>query len=247
YSLFSPGPRIFGALTYSREFFAGSPTSVSVYFDGRSAGDSGYVFSGDMNNDGANNNDLIYVPRNTREMNFVPLTVGSTTYTPAQQAAAWDAFITQDSYLNKRRGGYAERNAVFRPMVYRADLSISQDVGRSIAGRPPRGGGFVYVLVFFNSHTAAPPNNRFGNHAANVGGSTPPAPTALLSWNMRRSMNVVARHTATPQAAPLLGVEIASGAPNSAMMMHVKGIDSLSACSTCSLRVSEPERASASM
>jgi len=138
YSLFSPGPRIFGALTYSREFFAGSPTSVSVYFDGRSAGDSGYVFSGDMNNDGANNNDLIYVPRNTREMNFVPLTVGSTTYTPAQQAAAWDAFITQDSYLNKRRGGYAERNAVFRPMVYRADLSISQDVGRSIGGRPNR-------------------------------------------------------------------------------------------------------------
>src|SRR2546427_8841945 len=77
YSLFSPGPRIFGALTYSREFFAGSPTSVSVYFDGRSAGDSGYVFSGDMNNDGANNNDLIYGPRNTPESNFTSLTVGT--------------------------------------------------------------------------------------------------------------------------------------------------------------------------
>ncbi len=140
YSQFSPGSRIFGAVTYSREFFAGSPTSVSVYFDGRSAGNGSYVFSGDMNGDGASNSDLIYVPRNTSEMNFTSLTVGTcpacTVYTPAQQAAAWDAFIDQDSYLSKRRGGYAQRNAVFLPMVYRADMSISQDVGRSIAGRP---------------------------------------------------------------------------------------------------------------
>jgi hypothetical protein len=69
-------------------------------------------------------------------MNFVPLTVGTTTYTAAQQAAAWDAFINQDAYLSKRRGGYAQRNAVFLPMVYRADMSISQDVGRDIAGQP---------------------------------------------------------------------------------------------------------------
>ncbi len=89
-----------------------------------------------MNGDGASN-DLIYIPRNTSEMNFVPIT-GANPYTAAQQAAAWDAFISQDSYLNKRRGGYAERNAVFLPMVYRADMSVSQDVGRSIGGRPNR-------------------------------------------------------------------------------------------------------------
>jgi hypothetical protein len=136
YSQFSPGHRVFGAVSYTREFFGGSPTSVSVYFDGRSAGNGSYVFSGDMNGDGGSGNDLIYVPRNTSEMNFVSLTVGSTTYSTAQQAAAWDAFIDQDSYLRTRRGGYAERNAVFLPMVYRADMSISQDVGRSIAERP---------------------------------------------------------------------------------------------------------------
>ena len=33
---------------------------------------------------------------------------------------------------------YAQRNAVFLPMVYRADVSISQDVGTSVAGRPNR-------------------------------------------------------------------------------------------------------------
>src|SRR5438034_5174218 len=41
-------------------------------------------------------------------------------------------------YRRNRRGGYAQRNAVFLPMVYRADLSISQDVGRSLAGQPNR-------------------------------------------------------------------------------------------------------------
>src|SRR5438876_1114177 len=142
YSQFSPGPRIFGAVAYTHDFFGGSPTSVSVYFDGRSAGTGSYVFSGDMNGDGAFGNDLIYVPRNTSEMNFVSDTVGKcpacTVYTPAQQAAAWDAFINQDPYLRTRRGAYAERNAVFLPMVYRADMSISQDVGRSIGGRPNR-------------------------------------------------------------------------------------------------------------
>ena len=88
---------------------------------------------------------------------------------------------------------------------------------------------------------------RFGTHAAKLGGSTPPAPTALDSWNISRSMNVVARHTATPHAAPLRGVVIASGAPNSAMMMHANGTDSFRARSTRSFLVSEPERASASM
>jgi hypothetical protein len=95
-----------------------------------------------MNGDGANNNDLIYIPRNVGEMNFIPLTVGicpaCTVYTSAQQATAWDAFINQDAYLSTRRGQYAERNAVFLPMVWRADVSISQDLGRSIAGRPNR-------------------------------------------------------------------------------------------------------------
>jgi len=103
-----------------------------------------------------------------------------------------------------------------------------------------------YVRAFRHSHTPAAPNSRLGIHAANVGGRAPPWPTAFDSWNIRRSTKVVARHTATPHAVPLLGVEIASGAPNSAMMMQANGTDSLSACSTRSFLVSEPERASAS-
>ncbi|HVH08210.1 MAG TPA: carboxypeptidase regulatory-like domain-containing protein [Gemmatimonadales bacterium] len=137
-SQFAAGPRIFGVVSYSRDLFGIGATNASLYFEGRSPGNFSYEFGGDMNGDGAFGNDLIYVARDTSEMNFVPLTVAGTTYTRAQQQAAWNAFIEQDDYLRTRRGGYAERNAVFLPMVYRADLTISQDVGERVAGRPQR-------------------------------------------------------------------------------------------------------------
>ncbi|PYP96008.1 MAG: TonB-dependent receptor [Gemmatimonadetes bacterium] len=137
-SQFAPGHRFFGAVSYTRDFVGVGPTSISLYFDDRSAGNGSYVFSGDMNGDGAANQDLIYIPRNQGEMNFVSNRVivnpDTVTYTPAQQAAAWDAFINQDPYLSKHRGEYAQRNGVILPMVFRADLSISQDVSRRLAG-----------------------------------------------------------------------------------------------------------------
>ena len=133
YSQFSPGGRIFAALSYTRDFFGLGATSVGLYFDGRSAGVDSYIFSNDMNGDGATN-DLIYIPRNVGEMNFQQFTSGANTFTAAQQAAAWEAYINQDPYLREHRGEYAERNGVVRPKVYRADLSISQDVTGRIGG-----------------------------------------------------------------------------------------------------------------
>jgi hypothetical protein len=85
------------------------------------------VFGLDANGDGGGTNDLLYVARDQSEMNFAQFTSGGVTFTAAQQAAAWDLFISQDPYLSTRRGQYAERNAFFLPMVHRADFSLSQD------------------------------------------------------------------------------------------------------------------------
>src|SRR5438034_484176 len=107
YSQFSPGPRLFGAATYSHDFTGVGPTSVGLYIEGRSAGHGSYVINGDMSGDSRTTTDLIYIPRNTSEMNFVSnrVIVGkdTTIYTPAQQVAAWDVFISQDPYLRNRR------------------------------------------------------------------------------------------------------------------------------------------------
>ena len=54
-----------------------------VFWDNYTFGNGSYTYSGDMNGDGVSGNDLIYVPRNQSEMNFVPETVGGVTFTAA--------------------------------------------------------------------------------------------------------------------------------------------------------------------
>ncbi len=124
----SPGHRVFTALTYRAEYFRFGATTFSLFWEGYTGGNASYTFAGDLNLDGGSSNDLIYIHRNTSEMNFVTFTTGGVTFTADQQAAAWDAYIAQDKYMSKNRGKYVERNAVFLPMVYKTDVNISQEL-----------------------------------------------------------------------------------------------------------------------
>ncbi|HVO13349.1 MAG TPA: carboxypeptidase regulatory-like domain-containing protein [Vicinamibacteria bacterium] len=127
-----PGHRVFLTGSYRLDYLKFGATTFSFFWQGQTNGVASYVYAGDLNNDLGSSNDLIYVPRNTSEMNFKPLTSGGVTYSPAQQAAAWDAYISQDSYLSQRRGQYAERNGVMLPMVFRLDFSVAQDLFRNL-------------------------------------------------------------------------------------------------------------------
>ncbi|HEY0022207.1 MAG TPA: carboxypeptidase regulatory-like domain-containing protein [Longimicrobium sp.] len=143
FSANSPGHRVFAALSARRDLFGFGATTVSLFWEGRNGGNTSYVYGGDLNGDGGTSNDLLYVPRDASEMNFQQYTQtvgsGSTaktfTYTAAQQAEAFEAFIQQDRYLREHRGEYVERNAVFLPMVYRMDFSVSQQLASRIGGR----------------------------------------------------------------------------------------------------------------
>jgi outer membrane receptor protein involved in Fe transport len=136
----SPGHRIVAVGTLRREWFSWGATTMSLYWEGRTGGNASYTYSGDLNGDGGTSNDLIYIPRNMSEMNFQTWCSGAsgsptgactgagTTITAQAQAEAWEAYIQQDDYLRSRRGQYAERNGKFLPMVYRADVSLTQDI-----------------------------------------------------------------------------------------------------------------------
>lgn len=128
FSANSAGHRVFLAATYSNK----AGTTFSLFWEGYNAGNGSYLFSGDLNNDGGTANDLIYIPRDASEMNFETFTASSRTFTAAEQQAAWEAYIQQDEYLSKNRGKYVERGAVFLPMVFRADFSVSQDIIKNI-------------------------------------------------------------------------------------------------------------------
>jgi hypothetical protein len=139
YSSNSPGHRVFAALSYRREYLRLGATGISLFAEGRTQGTASYTYSGDLNGDGGTSNDLLYVPRDRSEMNFEPFSVGSgasaRAITAAEQADVWEAYIQQDAYLRANRGRYAERGAVFLPMVYTADLSVTQDLFTSLGGK----------------------------------------------------------------------------------------------------------------
>ncbi len=122
--------RVFVAASYHRDYFKFGGTTVSAFWESRVQGNYSYAFSGDLNGDSGTNNDLVYIPKNTSEMNFGNITTAANvvTFTPEQQAAAWDAFISQDPYLSKHRGQYAVRGAAFLPWVHRIDFALSQDI-----------------------------------------------------------------------------------------------------------------------
>ncbi|MDP2321335.1 MAG: carboxypeptidase regulatory-like domain-containing protein [Acidobacteriota bacterium] len=141
----SPGHRFFMTGSYRKQYFGFGATAISAFFEARTIGNTSYTFAGDMNGDGGFN-DLLYIHANTGEMNFAPFTSGGVTFTAAQQAAAWEAYIAQDSYLSENRGKYAERGAVFLPMVKRLDVSVTQDVFTSGGG----GHRFQFRADFIN-------------------------------------------------------------------------------------------------
>ncbi len=100
----SPGHRFFVAASYTKQYFGFGGTTVSAFWEARTISNASYIFSGDMNGDTASGNDLIYIHRDQSEMNFAQFTSSGRTFTAAEQAAAWDAYIAQDKYLSKHRG-----------------------------------------------------------------------------------------------------------------------------------------------
>ncbi len=134
FSFATQGHRFFSAASYRLEYFKFGATTFSTFWETRTGGNGSYTFSGDLNGDGGTSNDLIYIPRDISEMNFQQFTASGTTFTAAQQASAWDAFINQDPYLSKNRGKYAERGAAFLPFTTSIDFSIAQDIFVKLGG-----------------------------------------------------------------------------------------------------------------
>ena len=129
--------RLVGLLGYRLEYGKkfGGATSITLGYVGQKSGGFSYTIAGDMNGDRISGNDLIFVPKAGTDIKFAPLTVGTTVYTEAQQQAALESFISQDKYLDSRRGQYAERNGEFLPMLHRFDLSLIQDFYVNVKGQ----------------------------------------------------------------------------------------------------------------
>lgn len=130
-------------------------TTVSLFGSWSSGNRFAYVYGGDINNDGTATNDLLYVPTNTEidNMNFLPLTdVLGNVKNAADQRAGFKNFISQDKYLNSRRGMYTEKYAGENPWISQLDVRILQDLKIGASGKTIQVSfDFVNLGNFFNS------------------------------------------------------------------------------------------------
>ena len=105
-------------------------TTVSLFGAWTSGNRYGYVYGGDINNDGTSLNDLMYVPTDAEitTMNFASITdVNGNVQSPAAQRTAFQQFINQDKYLRGRKGQYTEKYGAVTPGFSQVDLRILQD------------------------------------------------------------------------------------------------------------------------
>ncbi|WP_031525610.1 TonB-dependent receptor [Dyadobacter crusticola] len=125
--------RFVGYITYRKEYGGkfGGATMFTLGGVSNSGTKISYVSSTDLNGDGQNNNDLLYIPNSASEITFATLNTpvnGKTyTFTPEQQAEAFQKFVDNHPYLSKRKGQYTERNGGAYPWLTRFDFTVEQD------------------------------------------------------------------------------------------------------------------------
>jgi outer membrane receptor for ferrienterochelin and colicin len=191
----SPAHRFFVVGSYNHDFFSFGTTTVSMFWDSHTNGSTHYTFPTDANGDGGTSNDLIYIARDTSEMYFQQYTsVTGVTYTPAVQAAAWEAYIKQDPYLREHRGDYVVRNAIFLPLVHRLDFSASQDV-RVKVGNTTHGVQFRVDIENFTNLLSS--NWGVGQRLVNTQPLTDPTADAQgrLQYRLREVNGALMDHT----------------------------------------------------
>ncbi|MBL7727217.1 MAG: TonB-dependent receptor, partial [Dinghuibacter sp.] len=149
FSNFYQPHRVVASAFYRFEYKKYFATTLGITFEGANAGTTSYTYAGDVNNDGLNANDLIYVPSNASEIVLEGVNAADTR-TAAVLWGQLNAYINQDPYLSTRRGKYAERNGLLLPFYKRADVSLQQDFMVKTGGKTNTLRFSVDILNFGN-------------------------------------------------------------------------------------------------
>ncbi|MBI9057453.1 carboxypeptidase regulatory-like domain-containing protein [Labilibaculum sp. DW002] len=113
-------------------------SSFAMFYEAGKGNRYSYTYTGDLNGDAIANNDLIYIPKNSSDINFGTVNNsgdGVVAVNSAEQWAALDAFISQDDYMKDRRGKYAERNGALLPWFGQLDFRFMQDYNFQVGGK----------------------------------------------------------------------------------------------------------------
>ena len=128
-SLFDQPHKLMATGTYTLNW-AKVATDFSFFYSGTSGSPHDYIYggsggAGDLNGDGVQGNDLLYVPKNALDPAEIQYKLVGTR-TPAQQAVDFENFITNSPCLSKHRGEILPRNSCRLPFLNQVDASIRQ-------------------------------------------------------------------------------------------------------------------------
>lgn len=131
FSDFDQRHRIIGAVSYRKEYAKYFASQISLFGQWSNQGRYSFTYNGDMNGDGLNGNDLIYVPEDASELNFQQYDYiaggDTTTITVAAQVDALNALINGNEYLSDAKGGYLGRNGAILPWLGTIDVTFMQE------------------------------------------------------------------------------------------------------------------------
>ena len=121
---------VIGSVSYKFYYGKYFATSIGLIYEAAPSGVGSYVYNGDLNNDAQTSNDLLYIPTVGDHTSGKYITAGGGGLDTRSPEDVWyqiNAYISQDKYLNSRRGKYAERNALIFPWYNRVDANVTQD------------------------------------------------------------------------------------------------------------------------
>lgn len=140
YSDFDLGSRVLAFVSYKLEYANNFATTLSLVYNGQSGQRYSYVYMDHyaneddtkkfygINNEGENPGNLIWIPANINQINFVEYDAdGKFVGTKEEQWAKLNSFIESDKYLSNNRGDYAVRNGSRLPFESVIDLKLVQD------------------------------------------------------------------------------------------------------------------------
>ena len=110
---------------YHKDYARHWNSTVGLIYTGSSGSPYSIYYYGDLNGDGSNSNDLMYIPTKDQlaKMEFKAQKNG---YTPDEQRANMEAWIEGDKYLSKHRGEYFDRFGDNEAFEHHFDFHFAQ-------------------------------------------------------------------------------------------------------------------------
>jgi hypothetical protein len=128
YSGFNVPHRVVGSISYRAEYIRHLASTFTLFYTGSNMGRMSFTYSNDLNGDGVSS-DLMYIPNDKNDIQFNDMvTSGNVVATADAQRDAFWSFVENDSYLNSRRGQYAERFGKISPWLNRFDFKFAQEL-----------------------------------------------------------------------------------------------------------------------